>query len=96
MEQMKNSIVPAKKVIVLGDLHHGFFRVKGDSGKIFLKIFFCGVDNGRVLILPVLKDGSVCKTTAYIDSAKEIEVIDQTELGIGRIYYSEPGLTLTS
>ena len=81
---MKNSEAKAQKVVALKDLGVGFFRVKGDSDKIFYR----DGGDGRISVFPVLEDGSLRKTIVSIDSAQEVEVISQFELGIDRVYYS--------
>jgi hypothetical protein len=79
MNQMKNSVVPAKRVTTLSCLSGGFFRIKNDSGKIFYA-------NGE-LVFPVLTDGSLHRVTAHIDPGQEVEVIEKDDLGINKVRY---------
>jgi len=79
MNQMKNSVVPAKKVTTLSCLLGGFFRMKNDSGKIFYA-------NGKS-VFPVLKDGSLPRATVHIDPDQEVEVIEKDDLGINKVRY---------
>ena len=85
MSQMENSVVPAKRVTTLSCLLGGFFRMKNDSGKIFYA-------NGES-VFPVLKDGSLPRATVHINPNQEVEVIEQHDLGINRVRYSEPRLS---